>query len=255
MSHILVYLAAIIIHELFHIFAASILFREKISVVLLPSGFSGRWKNFQPEIRIQCIVYAFGPLGNILAALLTEAFPFEFCLKNEFVRASLLIGFFNLIPLYPLDGGNILLIILYNRVGTDRTYNIMKRLGYVIRILFLAAGIYILISNNNPSMLLTVIFLPGLENIRRSVKHLNLSLLIRRKERILRKKSYPMRDILVLKDVSLGETMLLLDYDKYHIIHIADENLKILLEVTEQQIIDAILEHNVGKTLEEVFLK
>jgi len=49
--------------------------------------------------------------------------------------------------------------------------------------------------------------------------------------------------------------MLLLDYDKYHIIHIADENLKILLEVTEQQIIDAILEHNVGKTLEEVFLK
>jgi CRISPR/Cas system-associated endonuclease Cas3-HD len=48
--------------------------------------------------------------------------------------------------------------------------------------------------------------------------------------------------------------MLLLDYDKYHIIHIADENLNILKEVTEQQVIDAILMHNVGKTLGEVFL-
>ncbi len=90
--------------------------------------------------------------------------------------------------------------------------------------------------------------------MRRTVKHLNLDSLIRRRERILKKRTYQVRDILVIKDVSLGEVMLLLDYDKYHIIHIADENLNILKEVTEQQVIDAILMHNVGKTLGEVFL-
>jgi len=255
MGHALVYFAAIVIHELFHIFAAKVLFGEKISIALLPSGFSGKWNKFQPEKWIQCVVYASGPVGNILTAMAAKIFPFDFCFKNEFVNACIIIGIFNLLPLYPLDGGNILLILLYNRVGTLRTYSIMKKLGCTLRTLFLAAGIYTMLSNNNPSLLLTVIFLPGLENIRRSVKRLNLSLLIRRKERILRKKFYQMRDILVLKDLSLGETMLLMDYDKYHIIHVADENLKILCEITEQQLIDAILEHNVGKTLEEVFLK
>ncbi|AGC69433.1 Zn-dependent protease [Thermoclostridium stercorarium subsp. stercorarium DSM 8532] len=252
MRHLLIYLSAIIIHELFHVFAAGVLFREKLSVTFLPSGFSAEWRSFQPERRVQCIVYAFGPLGNIFAAVVSKAL-FKSS-DADFVTANLLIGVFNLIPLYPLDGGNILLVLLYGRVGTDRTYEIMKMVGRGIRGLLLAAGIYILISGKNPSMLLTIIFLPGLGTVKRSVKRLNLSSLIRRKERILKKRAYQMRDILVLKNVSLGEALLLLDYDKYHVIHIADENLKILCEVTEQQLMDAILAHNAGKTLEEVFI-
>lgn len=255
MRQVLIYFVTIIIHELFHVFAAEILFREKIGIILLPSGFSGRWKSFQPEKWVQCVVCAFGPLGNIFTAAAVKVFPFEWYLKAEFVKANLFIGIFNLIPLYPLDGGSILLIFLYNSIGTNKTYNIMKKLGYGIRVILLATGIYILVFNNNPSLLSAIIFLPGVRTIRRSVKRLNLSSLIRRKERILRKKTYQMRDILVLKDVSLGETVLLLDYDKYHIIHIADENLKILRQVTEEQVIEAILKHNAGKTLEDAFIK
>jgi len=254
MKHVLVYFTAILVHELFHIFAAKVLFREKIGIVLLPSGFSGRWKNFQPDKWVQCIICAFGPLGNIITAAVAEVLPLEWPLKADFAKANLFIGVFNLIPLYPLDGGNILLVFLYNRVGTNKAYKIMKKLGFGIRFILLATGVLILVSGKNPSMLLAIIFLPGVEMIRRSVKRLNLSSLIRRKERILKKRTYQVRDILVMKDVSLGETLLLLDYDKYHIIHIADENLKILREVTETEIIDAILNHNVGKTLEEAFI-
>ncbi|HEY8420788.1 MAG TPA: site-2 protease family protein [Thermoclostridium sp.] len=255
MRHVLVYLATIIIHELFHIFAAKVLFREKISIILLPSGFSGRWKSYQPDKWVQCVICAFGPFGNILAAAIAFLLPVEWALKAEFEKANLFIGIFNLIPLYPLDGGNILLIFLYNRFGSNKAYSIMTKLGFGIRILLLAMGVCIFIFNQNPSMLLAITFLPGLEFIKRSVKRLNLSSLIRRKERILKKRTYQVRDILVLKDVSLGETLLLLDYDKYHIIHIADENLKILRKVTETEIIEAILKHNVGKTLEEAFIR
>lgn len=254
MRQVLVYFAAIIIHELFHVFAAKILFRERIGVFFIPSGFSGTWRSFQPEKWVQCIVYAFGPLGNICAAAFAGVFPFEVYIKSEFIKANLIIGVFNLIPLYPLDGGNILLIFLYDRVGTERAFSIMKKLGCGIRLFFLLLGIYIMVLHRNPSMLTAVIFLPGLGTIKRSVKRLNLSSLIRRRERILRKKTYPIRDILILKDVSLGEAVLLLDYDKYHIIHIADENLKILRQVTEQQLIEAIVEYNAGKTLEEAFI-
>ncbi len=82
---------------------------------------------------------------------------------------------------------------------------------------------------------------------------MNLDALIRRKERILKKKAYPVRHILVLKELSLGQALLLLDYDQYHILHIADRELKVLRQVTEQQLIDAILSENTGKTLEEAF--
>ncbi|NLM10648.1 MAG: Zn-dependent protease [Clostridiaceae bacterium] len=255
MRQVLIYFAAILIHELFHVFAAQVLFREKIGIILLPSGFSGRWKSFQPEKWVQCAVCAFGPLGNILTAAAAKIFLFESYTKAEFIKANLFIGIFNLIPLYPMDGGSILLVFLYNKVGTDKTYGIMRKLGLGIRILLLTAGLYILVFYKNPSLFLAIILLPGLGTIKGTVKRLNLNSLIRRKERILKKRSYQMRDILLIKDVSLGEALLLLDYDKYHIIHIADENLKILGAVTEQQIIDAILQHNVGKTLEEVFIK
>lgn len=255
MRQVPVYLAAILIHEIFHMFAARVLFREKLSIVILPSGFSARWRNFQPEKYVQCIVCAFGPLGNILAAVITVFIPFEFPLKAEFIKANLFIGIFNLIPLYPMDGGNVLLILLYSRVGTGKTYKIIKKLGYTIRSILFFTGIYILIFHKNPSMFIAIAFLPGIGTVKRKVKHLNLSSLIRRRERILKKKSYQIRDILILKDVTLGEAVLVLDYDKYHIIHIADENLNILCQVTEQQVIDAILKSNVSRTLEEAFLQ
>jgi len=83
---------------------------------------------------------------------------------------------------------------------------------------------------------------------------LNLSALLRRRERILKKRVFPVRHILLLKDVNLGEAVLFLDYDRYHIIHIADDNLGILMQITEQQLIDAIMDLNAGKTLEEAFI-
>lgn len=251
----LVYLASISIHEISHILAARVLFKEKLRIVFLLSGFRGRWKSFQPERWVQCIICAFGPIGNILTAALIVVLPFEPSIKADFVKANLVIGVFNLIPLYPMDGGSILLILLYNSVGSNKAFSIMKKMGFGIRFILLIAGFYILIFHKNPSMFIAIILLPGITTIRRSVKRLNLSSLIRRKERIIKRKSYQIRNILILKDVSLGEALLLLDYDRYHIIHIADENLKILCEVTEQQVIDAILKHHVGKTLEEAFIQ
>jgi hypothetical protein len=60
---------------------------------------------------------------------------------------------------------------------------------------------------------------------------------------------------LVLKEVLLGEVLSLIDYDKFHIIHIADKTMKILCQITEQQLIDAMVKENAAKTIEEVFLK
>jgi stage IV sporulation protein FB len=254
-ENILLYLAAILLHEIFHIIAARVLFREKLGIVFLPTGFVGRWKNFQPEKWKQCIIFAFGPFGNFLSAAFIAVIPLQWNDKVELVRANLIIGAFNLIPLYPMDGGSILLVLLYNRVGSNRAYKIMKKISGTVKIILQIMGLYILIFHNNFSMVACIILLPGIASIKKAVESLNLNSLIRRKQRFLKRKFYEMRSILIYKNVSLGDALLLLDYDRYHIIHIADDNLNILCQVSEQQVINAMLEHNVGTTLDEVFIK
>lgn len=253
MTSFLSALAALVIHESFHLIAGHVFFREGIRLFFLPGGFRAVWKNVNPEKWAQCLICASGPAGNLLAAAFFSLLGFWRRDFNSLIRANLVIGLFNLIPLYPMDGGSILLVLLYSRVGSKRTIRVMRRIGYGLRVLLLAAGLYLFFIYRNPSLFVTIALLPGIQSLKRSVSRLNLGALIRRKERILKKKAYPVRHILVLKEVSLGEAILLLDYDQYHILHVTDRNLQVLRQVTEQQLIDAILSQNAGITLEEAF--
>lgn len=246
-------LAALFIHESFHLMAGHVFFREGIRLFFLPGGFRAVWKNVNPEKWAQCLICASGPVGNLFAAAIFSVLDIWCGIFGDLVRVNLVIGLFNLIPLYPMDGGSILLVLLYSRVGSKRTIRVMRRIGYGIRVLFLVIGLYLFVKFKNPSLFITIALLPGIQSLKRSVSRLNLDALIRRKERILKKKAYPVRHILVLKEVSLGEALLLLDYDQYHILHVADRDLQVLRQVTEQQLIQAILCQNVGKTLEEAF--
>lgn len=247
------FIAALAVHEGFHWLAAHVFFREGIRIFFLPWGFRGAWERFQPDKWTQCIICSFGPAGNFLIAAIIALIPGRGTLIDGFVKANLFIGFFNLIPLYPMDGGSILLVLLYHRIGSNQTLRIMKQIGLGIRILLILSGLYILIAYKNPSLFITIALLPGIQSIKRSVSRLNLNALIRRRERILKKRAYPVRHILILKDVRLGEALLRLDYDQYHILHVADKNLKILAQITEQQLIDTIISQNSGRTFEEAF--
>lgn len=246
-------LAALFIHESFHLIAGHVFFREGIRLFFLPGGFRAVWKNVNPEKWAQCLICASGPAGNLFAAAFFSVLGIWCGDFKGLLRANLVIGLFNLIPLYPMDGGSILLVLLYSRVGSKRTIRVMRRIGHALRIFLLAVGLYLLVTYKNPSLFITIALLPGIQSLKRSVSRLNLDALIRRKERILKKKAYPVRHILALKELSLGEALLLLDYDQYHILHVADRELKVLRQVTEQQLIDAILSQNAGKTLEEAF--
>ena len=251
----LYYVLALCIHELFHYIAAKLFYKQGIMIGLTAGGFLAKWKGPQPEKSRQCAIYAMGPTGNFAAALVISIIPVSAAVKNKLINANIFIGLFNLIPLCPMDGGNILLIVLYDFIGLSRAYTVMERIGLRIRLLLIAAGLVLCIFDNNPSLLLAIVFIPGTKFMKRTVKRLNLNALIHRKERILKRRSYPVRHILVLKEVLLGEVLSLIDYDQFHIIHIADDTMKLICEITEQQLIDAIVKENAAKTLEEVFLK
>ena len=158
------YPISLLIHEAFHLLTACLVYKQGFRIFLTPAGFSGKWKNFQPGRLAQCIICAAGPLGNLAMAAVFALMPFG--IFKDLARAGLFIGIFNMIPLYPMDGGNILLVFLYNYVGSRHAYLIMKRTGQGIRFFLLIAGVFLIIHYRNPSLFLAVIFLPGKESVK-----------------------------------------------------------------------------------------
>ena len=66
-----------------------------------------------------------GPVVNFILVILFSVCEINvFNIEQDFlVYANLLIGLFNLIPIYPLDGGRILKNLLHIITGLENTYN------------------------------------------------------------------------------------------------------------------------------------
>ncbi len=246
---ILACVIAILIHEGFHIIASRIfgvaLYAFRPSIV----GIRARLKGTL-SYKKQVAVYMAGPFGNFLIAVFlinTKGF-----LINLF-EANLAIGFFNLLPLYPLDGGQIFIIISYKLMGSNRTFRIAKRLSLMIKICLVMTGILQLVLFVNPSLLMAAMFIPGGRLLEETVSIMKLESLLNRKQRIKKKKLYPVKEIAAMGNCSLLELIHRLDYDCFHIIYILNDNMEITGRITEQDVINAIQSYNYEKKIYDVF--
>ena len=77
-----------------------------------------------------------------------------------------------------------------------------------------------------------------------TVSNMNLASLLNRKQRIKKKKLYPVREFAAMGNCSLLEVIQRLDYDCFHIIYILNEDMGIIGRITEQDLINAIQVYN-----------
>jgi len=141
----LYYILALCIHECFHFITGKLFYKQGMKIRLTAGGFRAEWKGLKPEKSHQCIICAMGPIGNFAAALVITLLPINAAIQDKLIHANIFIGLFNLIPLCPMDGGNILLVILYDFLGLDRAFTIMKSIGLKIRLVLIAAGLVLTI--------------------------------------------------------------------------------------------------------------
>lgn len=122
-------------HELGHLFAGIILgFKPKslsINPVGLSIAFHVKVDDYNERVRKgnilavkKLIIVLMGPAVNFLIVIIFMLFDLEFFyIRREFViYSNILIGLFNLIPVYPLDGGRILKSLLHIVVGLQKSY-------------------------------------------------------------------------------------------------------------------------------------
>ena len=94
------------LHELGHIIVGKILGLKIEKIEITPCGFSTA---FSGTKKVDIIVALAGPTVSFMLAILFRYIELEpYIGSEEAVYSNLLILIFNLLPLYPLDGGRIL---------------------------------------------------------------------------------------------------------------------------------------------------
>ena len=117
-----------IIHELGHLFAGVLLGMKPEKLELMPFGLSVSFKLYPRDynkkigksnlLEIKRILVAIaGPLTNFIIVIISKTGIIGLIDNEICIYANLLIMLFNLIPIYPLDGGRILKSLLSLEFG------------------------------------------------------------------------------------------------------------------------------------------
>ena len=139
---------------------------EKIEI--LPCGFSASFFSYNlsgvPKVfsMQELLVALAGPIVSLILALSFQYIDdtnFTILTKQEIVYSNILILIFNLLPLYPLDGGRILKNILNIKLRGNNTDNIINKVSSVTIILLTIVSSIAVYYFKNIAIFLVCIFL------------------------------------------------------------------------------------------------
>ncbi len=130
-----------LIHELGHSFTAEKLGYRLDKIVLMPFGavITGNIKGL--NVKEQIKVALAGPLVNLYLSIgfyaLWWLFPLTYTLTNDIVDISNQMLIMNLMPVFPLDGGRVLLAIISSFTGEEKAQKINKWISVVFCVAFM----------------------------------------------------------------------------------------------------------------------
>ena len=137
------------LHEIGHLIAGLILRLKPEKIEIIPVGLTVSFKvdieginkkkgNGNMFVIKEIIVAIAGPIVNLLIFIITLLNEEKTYLNNLIMYSNLLIFIFNLIPIYPLDGGRILKGILHIIFGKRTSYKITCDISIISNIILTA---------------------------------------------------------------------------------------------------------------------
>lgn len=140
----------IIMHELSHMIVALLLKIDIEEICLMPVGVNAKYLGRISPLK-ELIISISGPIGSLI---------FAFLYNNKiYYLINICIVIFNIIPIYPLDGGRVLRVLLKFIFGDKIGQNISTYLTNILVIIFLLVGIFIAAYYKNFFFLIVSIYI------------------------------------------------------------------------------------------------
>mgnify|MGYP005783285211 FL=1 len=140
-----------VVHELGHLLMGLMLKMKPERIELMPFGLSISFKvnvqdinkkrgNGNQQVFKEILVASAGPLTNLIILIFTYVFFGNSNFSSLVIYANLLILIFNLLPIYPLDGGRILNGILHILFGRLEARSLSFDISMVVTIVLTAVS-------------------------------------------------------------------------------------------------------------------
>ncbi len=154
---VLAVLISVIMHELGHAAAIRLLGGRVVSVRFDSSGLCMDGSGMDSRAR-ELAVLASGPAAGLVFAAVCSCYP-----ENKFAVMLTAIGLvmtaYNLLPVYPLDGGRMVYTVLQGCTGHEKCVNIMYCLGIMTGTALAVCGLAGLAKNYGMALLMAGIWL------------------------------------------------------------------------------------------------
>ena len=158
-----IFLLFILVHEFAHIIVGLILGFKPKNIMLIPVGFKmelkqTKYKHAKSNNNIEfkkIAVDVAGPLINLFIMGISIVLN----LNETITYSNLLIALFNLIPIYPLDGGRIIKSVLNIKLDNKKSFQIINKVSNFTIILLTALCSIFILYIKNITIIIVLIYL------------------------------------------------------------------------------------------------
>lgn len=246
----------IIIHEFIHLLVARKLGYKGFTIDILPIGTGLKLKDLEEATpKDDIIISSSGPLGNLLISsicfLINNFVPRSALV--DFAVYNIVIGIFNLIPAFPLDGGRILRSILNYKFIYKKAHkialNVSIAIGYLFGAVFFVEGLKGNLTVDFAFFSVFILFVSYRE--KRRIAYIIMGYIVKKREKLISRGYLENKSISVYCKMNILQLIELIDKNKYNEFIVLNEDMDVIGILYEEDILNGIKEEG-NITLEEL---